>query len=296
MARVYEADVVEVARVTEVARVARAGVGRLRWVAACALGAAAVAACVACLGCAGSQEPLRGPGGVSGEVNGALAEAGAPSGAAMGGRVLTPEMLYSPGEVLLREVRKGAADSWASERRTTSVPGADGSWTLRFERRGAETGEGAAWEMVRELGLRRGAAGGVEMMTLRDAERGTLLTFVPPIEILPARLERGAVAKSEAKVESVEVGEDGRAKGSVSRGEATHVVEHVVERIAGGAREEGNGLDAVLATLRLELRGAVVTRERRSSYAAAGLVHERERLTVKVGPFTMEKREREVER
>jgi hypothetical protein len=221
--------------------------------------------------------------------------ADAPAGAAKlagHGRVLTPEMLYSPGEVLLREVRKGVAESWASERRTTSAPGADGGWTLRFERREAEGGEGGAWEMVRELGLRRGAAGGVEMVTLRDAERGTMLTFVPPIEILPARLEPGAVAKSEAKVESVEVGEDGRAKGSVSRGEATHVV----ERLEGGAGEEGNGLDAVLATLRLELRGAVVTRERRSSYGAAGLVHERERLTVKVGPFTMEKREREVVR
>jgi len=287
MARVYEADV---ARVVKGARGASAGVGRLRgrWAAACALGAAAVAACVACLGCAGSQEPLRGPGGVSGDVNGASA-----AKLAGHGRVLTPEMLYSPGEVLLREVRKGAAESWASERRTTGAPGADGSWTLRFERRGSESG---AWEMVRELGLRRGAAGGVEMVTLRDAERGTLLTFVPPIEILPARLEPGATAKSEAQVESVEVGEDGRAKGSVSRGEATHAVEHVVERVAGGAREEGNGLDAVLATLRLELRGAVVTRERRSSYDAAGLVHERERLTVKVGPFTMEKREREVER
>jgi hypothetical protein len=275
MARVYEADVVEAVR---------GGVGRLRgrWVAACALGAAACVGGVACLGCAGSQEPLRGPGRVSGEVSGASA--------ATGGRVLTPEMLYSPGEVLLREVRKGAAESWALERRTTSEPGADGGWTLRFERR--EAGEGGAWEMVRELGLRRGAAGGVEMMTLRDAERGTLLTFVPPIEILPARLEPGATAKSEAKVESVEVGEDGRAKGSVSRGEATHVV----ERVEGGGREEGNGLDAVLATLRLELRGAVVTRERRSSYGATGLVHERERLTVKVGPFTMEKREREVER
>ncbi len=286
MARVYEADVVEAVR---------GGVGRWRgrWEAACALGAAACVGGVACLGCAGSQEPLRGPREVSGEVSGASAAASAPSGAAMGGRVLTPEMLYSPGEVLLREVRKGAADSWASERRTTDAPGADGSWTLRFERRGSESG---AWEMVRELGLRRGAAGGVEMVTLRDAERGTMLSFVPPIEILPARLEPGAVAKSEAKVESVEVGADGRARGSVSRGEATHVVEHVVERIAGGAREEGNGLDAVLATLRLELRGAVVTRERRSSYGAAGLVHERERLTVKVGPFTMEKREREVER
>jgi hypothetical protein len=282
MARVYEADVV---------RVVRGGLGRLRgrWAAACALGAAACVGGVACLGCAGSQEPLRGPGEVSGEVSGASAAASAPSGAAMGGRVLTPEMLYSPGEVLLREVRKGAADSWASERRTTDAPGADGSWTLRFERRGSESG---AWEMVRELGLRRGAAGGVEMVTLRDAERGTLLTFVPPIEILPARLEPGATAKSEAKVESVEVGADGRARGSVSRGEATHVV----ERVEGGGREEGSGLDAVLATLRLELRGAVVTRERRSSYGAAGLVHERERLTVKVGPFTMEKREREVVR
>lgn len=284
MARVYEADV------AEVVKGARTGVGRLRgrWAAACALGAAACVGGVVCLGCAGSQEPLRGPGGVSGGVSGASVTASA----AMVGRVLTPEMLYSPGEVVLREVRKGAADSWASERRTTSEPGADGSWTLRFERREGEGGEGGAWEMVRELGLRRGAAGGVEMVTLRDAERGTLLTFVPPIEILPARLEPGATAKSEAQVESVEVGADGRARGSVSRGEATHVV----ERVEGGGREEGNGLDAVLATLRLELRGAVVTRERRSSYGAAGLVHERERLTVKVGPFTMEKREREVER
>ncbi len=286
MARVYEADVARVVKGARGARGASAGVGRLRgrWAAACALGAAAVAACVVCLGCAGTQEPLRGPGGVSGDVNGASA-----AKLAGHGRVLTPEMLYSPGEVLLREVRKGAADSWASERRTTSAPGADGSWTLRFERREAEVG---AWEMVRELGLRRGAAGGVEMMTLRDAERGTMLSFVPPIEILPARLEPGATAKSAARVESVEVGADGRARGSVSRGEATHVV----ERVEGGGREEGNGLDAVLATLRLELRGAVVTRERRSSYGAAGLVHERERLTVKVGPFTMEKREREVER
>ncbi len=255
---------------------------------------AGVAGMLALGACAGTPESLRGPGG-SVEHAGAAGAAGV-SELTRRGRVLTPEMLYSPGEVLLREVRKGAADSWASERRTTGVPGADGSWTLRFERRGAETGEGAAWEMVRELGLRRGAAGGVEMVTLRDAERGTMLTFVPPIEILPARLEPGAVAKSAAKVESVEVGADGRARGSVSRGEATHVVEHVVERVARGAREEGNGLDAVLATLRLELRGAVVTRERRSSYGAAGLVHERERLTVKVGPFTMEEREREVER
>jgi len=283
MARVYEADV---ARVVKGAMGASAGVGRLRgrWAAACARGAAACVGGVACLGFAGSQEPLRGPGGVSGEVSGASV-----AKLAGHGRVLTPEMLYSPGEVLLREVRKGAAESWVSERRTTGAPGADGNWTLRFERRAAEVG---AWEMVRELGLREGVGGGVEMVTLRDAERGTMLSFVPPIEILPARLEPGGVAKSEAKVESVEVGADGRAKGSVSRGEATHVV----ERVEGGAREEGNGLDAVLATLRLELRGAVVTRERRSSYGAAGLVHERERLTVKVGPFTMEKREREVER
>ncbi len=234
--------------------------------------------------CAGTPEPLRGPAGGAGAAS---AEIG--TEVVRRARVLTPEMLYSPGEVVLREVGKGGPESWALERRTTSAPGADGSWTLRFERREAE---GGVWEMVRELGLRRGAAGGVEMMTLRDAERGTMLSFVPPIEILPARLEPGAVAKSEARVESVEVGEDGRARGSVSRGEATHVV----ERVEGGGREEGSGLDAVLATLRLELRGAVVTRERRSSYGAAGLVHERERLTVKVGPFTMEKREREVER
>lgn len=194
-------------------------------------------------------------------------------------------MLYSPGEVLLREVRTGGANLWACERRTTSARDADGRWTLRFERRATEDG---AWVLVRELGLGAGADGGVEMRTLRDAERETLLTFVPPIEILPVMLAPGAVATSAAKVESVEVGSDGRAKQSITRGEATYRVEH----LAGGA----GGVDGVLATLRLELSGAVVTRERRSSYGAAGLVHERERLTVKVGPFTMEKRERAVER
>jgi hypothetical protein len=276
------------------ARVYEAGEAGGRGVAARLRGGGVAAALVGLAGmlgaCAGTPEPLRGPG-ESVERAGAAGGAGV-SEVTRRGRVLTPEMLYAPGEVVLREVGKGGPESWALERRTTGVPGADGGWTLQFERREAEGGEGGVWEMVRELGLRRGAAGGVEMVTLRDAERGTMLTFVPPIEILPARLEPGATAKSAAKVESVEVGEDGRARGSVSRGEATHVV----ERVEGGAREEGNGLDAVLATLRLELRGAVVTRERRSSYGAAGLVHERERLTVKVGPFTMEKREREVEK
>lgn len=229
--------------------------------------------------CSGAPEPATGPGtpqAIPGNVGSASIEGG----------VLTPAMLFPPGpaELLLRSREKGRVGEWASERRTTSARDADGRWTLTFEVRSSADGP---WKEVRRLGLEIGPAGGVCMRTLRDAERKTQLTFTPPIEIFPASLGPGTTTNSRADVESFDLDSQGEPKGRPSRGAAAHTTEH-----AGRA----DGAETIIATLRLELSGAVVTRQRRSGYGDGALVREREELTVKVGPFTVDRSVRELER
>jgi predicted small secreted protein len=206
--------------------------------------------------------------------------------ASIEGIVLTPAMLFpeGPAELLLRTREKRRLTEWPSERRSTGPRDGLGRWTLRFETR---SGAQAPWTEVRRLELEMTPAGGVAMRTLRDAARKTQLTFTPSIEIFPAQLGPGSTTRSQAAVESFDLDAQGQPKGRPDTGTASHTTEH-----AGSV----DGVESVVSTLRLELSGAVVTRTRRAGFRDASLEREREELVVKVGPFTVDRSVRELER
>jgi len=160
-----------------------------------------------------------------------------------------------------------------TQRREVHAPDARGVWELVLFRPVA-SGNAAA-EPLRTLRLECEPQGGVLLRELEDHEKGTVSLFTPPLRLMPASVDAGAVQTSEASLRVVDAATRSR---GMDQGGATAACRLV---------EAGESSPAIEIVMRFSLAAAKVEQRRVYVLGDAASLHgvrrERESLSVKLG-------------
>jgi hypothetical protein len=125
---------------------------------------------------------------------------------------------------------------------------------------GQRVGEG---RVVSERTLVVGADGAVAVRRIVDAEKNREFVFDPPLTVLPARVEAGAVLNSESSLRALEAGTGDTLGEGSARSETRVIGQSAVELFNG----ETVSAWEIETTLRLAIRGVTVRRSARRWYA-----------------------------
>jgi hypothetical protein len=153
---------------------------------------------------------------------------------------------------------------WWTDEAARPLAGSEGGarWSIERSVReaGQRVGEG---RVVSERTLVVGADGAVAVRRIVDAEKNREFVFDPPLTVLPARVEAGAVLNSESSLRALEAGTGDTLGEGSARSETRVIGQSAVELFNG----ETVSAWEIETTLRLAIRGVTVRRSARRWYA-----------------------------
>jgi hypothetical protein len=165
------------------------------------------------------------------------------------------------------------------ERREASDVNSDGSWIVKTTQR--ETAADSAWQDVQSVTIVRNDRGDISLSKLVNFARESVVTFDPPLLMMPGVLAEGLtdLGKTSARSTALDGTSDSR-KGTA--------------RVAANLVTSESGRAFVAITLVIELGPATITRTSMYDIAPGGDHANREtnELIVKGGPFVVQRERR----